>query len=255
MTSASILSKASRVRSIVRQGDRSPAIFLFSDLFVHCRDMQVCAPGYQDRKRGKVGRTRVPLCSRSIPISSSARVGDKTTAIPATNCAEFFSNAAPSGLPTACILIRRDGWYDNAAPRLAAGLGMIVRSRASLLLDPEVERLPLARTPDQVRVHPESGMAHAFRLSVRSPDPDRTPGVSGHRQASSSGSLSLRWKAARWYDRRRVCAHASFPGAFRPRWPGDVPASRLVRDRADRRRQQTGVRPMGLSHLHSHLLD
>jgi hypothetical protein len=73
--------------------------------------------------------------------------------------------ATKLGLPTASMLLRLDGLYGDAAPLLdvlTADLGVIARSRDYHLLDLEVVRLALARFPDQVSTHPESGMTRAL---------------------------------------------------------------------------------------------
>ena len=69
------------------------------------------------------------------------------------------------GSPTASVLVRLDGLYGDAAPcsmcsRLV--LAVIARSRAYHLLDLEVVKQALARAPDQVSTHPESGMTRAL---------------------------------------------------------------------------------------------
>jgi hypothetical protein len=63
------------------------------------------------------------------------------------------------------VLLRLDGLYGDAAPLLdvlAAGLGVIARSRDYHLLDLEVVKQVLAHVPDQVSIHPESGMTRAL---------------------------------------------------------------------------------------------
>jgi hypothetical protein len=63
------------------------------------------------------------------------------------------------------MLVRLDGLYGDAAPLLdvlTADLGVIVRSRAYHLLDLEVVKQALARSPDQVSTHPENGMRRAL---------------------------------------------------------------------------------------------
>lgn len=74
--------------------------------------------------------------------------------------------------------LRLDGLYGDAASLinvLSADLGVIVRSRAYHLLDLEVVKQALARSPDQVSTHPESGMVRAlYDCPNRSFDPSRT---------------------------------------------------------------------------------
>jgi hypothetical protein len=78
------------------------------------------------------------------------------------------SYATQLGLPPASILVRLDGLYGDAAPLLdvlSADLSVIARSRAYHLLDLDIVKLRLLRSPDQ-RAHP-SGKRHdasALRL-------------------------------------------------------------------------------------------
>ncbi len=75
------------------------------------------------------------------------------------------SSATKLGLPTASVLLRLDGLYGDAAPLidvLGADLGVIARSRDYRLLDLEVVKQALARAPDHVSTHPESGMTRAL---------------------------------------------------------------------------------------------
>jgi hypothetical protein len=134
----------------------------------HRRFDQVCAPGYQGRKRGEVVRTRSVLLQAHThqflgtfggPGNGDYR-GELRRAIQVS-----ISYATKSGLPTASMLVRLDGLYGDAAPLLdvlSAGLGVIARSRAYHLLDLEVVQQALACSPDQVSTHPESGMTRAL---------------------------------------------------------------------------------------------
>jgi len=73
--------------------------------------------------------------------------------------------ATKLGLSPASVLLRLDGLYGDAAPLLdvlAAGLGVIARSRDYRLLDLEVVQQALAHAPDQVSTHPESGMTRTL---------------------------------------------------------------------------------------------
>jgi hypothetical protein len=134
----------------------------------HRRFDQVCAPGYQGRKRGEVVRTRTVLLQAHThqflgtfggPGNGDYR-GELRRAIQV-----ITSYATKLGLPTASMLLRLDGLYGDAAPLLdvlSAGLGVIARSRAYHLLDLEIVQQALARSPDQVSTHPESGMTRAL---------------------------------------------------------------------------------------------
>ncbi len=134
----------------------------------HRRFDQVCAPGYQGRKRGEVVRTRTVILQAHThqflgtfggPGNGDYR-GELLRAIQV-----ITSYATKLALPTASVLLRLDGLYGDAAPLidvLTAGLGVIARSRDYRLLDLEVVQQALARVPDQVSTHPESGMTRAL---------------------------------------------------------------------------------------------
>jgi hypothetical protein len=134
----------------------------------HRRFDQVCAPGYQGRKRGEVVRTRTVLLQAHThqflgtfggPGNGDYR-GELLRAI-----AVITSYATKRVLPPASVLLRLDGLYGDAAPLidvLTAGLGVIARSRDYHLLDLEGVQRALARSPDQVSTHPESGVTRAL---------------------------------------------------------------------------------------------
>ncbi len=134
----------------------------------HRRFDQVCAPGYQGRKRGEVVRTRTVILQAHThqllgtfggPGNGDYR-GELRQAIRV-----ITSYATQLELSSAFILVRLDGLYGDAAPLLdilSAGLGVITRSRAYHLLDLEPVKQTLARTPDHVNTHPESGMTRAL---------------------------------------------------------------------------------------------
>ena len=137
-------------------------------LFRSRRFDQVCAPGYQGRKRGEVVRTRTVILQAHThqllgtfggPGNGDYR-GELRQAIRV-----ITSYATQLELSSAFILVRLDGLYGDAAPLLdvlSAGLGVITRSRAYHLLDLEPVKQTLARTPDHVNTHPESGMTRAL---------------------------------------------------------------------------------------------
>jgi hypothetical protein len=134
----------------------------------HRRFDQVCAPGYQGRKRGEVVRTRSVILQAHThqflgtfggPGNGDYR-GELLRAIQV-----ITSYATKLALPAVSVLLRLDGLYGDAAPlidALSAGLGVIVRSRDYYLLELPVVQRALARTPDQVSTHPESGMIRAL---------------------------------------------------------------------------------------------
>lgn len=134
----------------------------------HRRFDQVCAPGYQGRKRGEVVRTRTVLLQAHTrqflgtfggPGNGDYR-GELLRAI-----AVMTSYANKLVLSPSSVLLRLDGLYGDAAPLidvLTAGLGVIARSRDYRLLDLEVIQQALSHAPDQVSTHPESGITRAL---------------------------------------------------------------------------------------------
>jgi hypothetical protein len=134
----------------------------------HRRFDQVCAPGYQGRKRGEVVRTRTVLLQahthQFLGTFGGPGNGDYRGELLRV-LQVITSYATQLTLPLTSVLLRLDGLYGDAAPLidiLTAGLGMIARSREYRLLELEVVQQALARTPDQVSTHPESGMTRAL---------------------------------------------------------------------------------------------
>jgi len=147
-----------------RQAARQRALPQTDDLPApHRRFDQVCAPGYQGRKRGEVVRTRTVVLQThthqllgtfGAPGNGDYR-GELRRAI-----GVITSYATHLGLSRVSVLVRLDGLYGDAAPLLdvlSTGLGVIARSRAYHLLDLEIVKPRLLRAPDQVSTHPESG--------------------------------------------------------------------------------------------------
>jgi hypothetical protein len=149
----------------------------------HRRFDAVCAPGYLGRKRGEVVRTRTVMLQAHThqflgtfggPGNGDYR-GELLRAIQV-----ITSYATKLGLPAASVLLRLDGLYGDAAPLidiLTAGLGVIARSRDYRLLDLEMVKQALARSPDQVSTHPESGMTRALYDCPAVPLTPTGPGV------------------------------------------------------------------------------
>ena len=151
--------QAARQRALPQTEDLPPP---------HRRLDQVCAPGYQGRKRGEVVRTRTVVLQAHTqqflgtfggPGNGDYR-GELRRAI-----GVISSYATQLGLSTASLLVRLDGLYGDAAPLLdvlSAGLAVIARSRAYHLLDLDVVQQVLTRAPAQISHHPESGMTRAL---------------------------------------------------------------------------------------------
>ena len=161
----------------------------------------VCAPGYQGRKRGEVVRTRTVILQAHTqqllgtfggPGNGDYR-GELRRAIGA-----ITSYATPLRLSPACILVRLDGLYGDAAPLLdvlSTGLGVITRSRAYHLLDLEMIKQTLARPPDHVSTHPESGTTRALYDCTSVPltpaGPEVRLVVATHAGTSSSPAVGI----------------------------------------------------------------
>jgi hypothetical protein len=167
----------------------------------HRRFDQVCAPGYQGRKRGEVVRTRTVILQAHThqllgtfggPGNGDYR-GELQRAI-----GVITNYATQLGLPPASILVRLDGLYGDAAPLLdvlSANLGVIARSRAYHLLDLEVVKLRLLGAPDHVSTHPESGMTRALYGCASVPltptGPEVRLVVAAHDATSSSPAVGV----------------------------------------------------------------
>jgi hypothetical protein len=134
----------------------------------HRRFDQVCAPGYQGRKRGEVVRTRTVVLQahthQLLGTFGGAGNGDYRGELRRV-IGVITSYATQLGFSRASVLVRLDGLYGDAAPLLdvlSANLSVIARSRAYHLLDLEVVKQVLTRAPDQISTHPESGMTRAL---------------------------------------------------------------------------------------------
>jgi len=134
----------------------------------HRRFDQVCAPGYQGRKRGEVVRTRTVLLQahthQFLGTFGGPGNGDYRGELRRATQV-ITSYATMLGLLPASVLVRLDGLYGDAAPLievLTAGLGMIVRSRAYHLLELPAVQQRLLRAPEQASTQPESGMRRAL---------------------------------------------------------------------------------------------
>lgn len=134
----------------------------------HRRFDGVCAPGYTGRKRGEVVRTRTVVVQahthQFLGTFGGAGNGDYRGEL--LRAIELISSYATKfAFPLAQVLLRLDGLYGDAAPLIdvvAAGLGVIVRSRDYSFLDLEEVKQALSRPPHQVSIHPESGMSRAL---------------------------------------------------------------------------------------------
>jgi len=134
----------------------------------HRRFDQVCAPGYQGRKRGEVVRTRTVVLQAHTHqfLGTFGGPGNGDYRGELRRATQVITSYATTlGLPSASVLLRLDGLYGDAAPLLdvfSADLGVIARSRAYHLLDLDVVQQTLVRAPVQVSTHPESGMTRSL---------------------------------------------------------------------------------------------
>lgn len=167
----------------------------------HRRFDQVCAPGYQGRKRGEVVRTRTVILQahthQFLGTFGAPGNGDYRSDLRRATQV-ITSYAARSGLLPASVLLRLDGLYGDAAPLLdvlTAGLGVLVRSRAYHLLDLEMVKQILARVPVQVSTHPESGMTRALydcpAVPLTPAGPDMRLVVATHPATPSSPAVGV----------------------------------------------------------------
>ena len=134
----------------------------------HRRFDQVCAPGYQGRKRGEVVRTRTTMVQahthQFMGTFGGSGNGDYRGELQRT-LQVITRYATAHKLLLSQILVRLDGLYGNAAVLtqvLDTTLGMIGRSRDYALLDLAEVQAVLARPPVEVCTHPESGAARAL---------------------------------------------------------------------------------------------
>ncbi len=127
---------------------------------------QVCAPGYLGRKRGEVVRTRtvvLQMHSRQwVGTSSGAGNGDYREELRSA-CRAIHTYLDAYQLPHAMGLLRLDGQYGDAAVIAQmgdVGLPVVVRGRASHLLNhPQIQQV-LDQPPASVVTHTNSGVVY-----------------------------------------------------------------------------------------------
>ncbi len=167
----------------------------------HRRLDQVCAPGYQGRKRGEVVRTRTVVLQAHTHqfLGTFGGPGNGDYRSELRRAIQVITNYATQlALPLASVLLRLDGLYGDAAPLLdvlTAGLGILARSRAYHLLDLSVVQQALACPPDQVRTHPESGVTRALydcpAVPLTPAGPEVRMVVATHRATTSSPAVGI----------------------------------------------------------------
>jgi len=167
----------------------------------HRRFDQVCAPGYQGRKRGEVMRTRTVVLQAHTHqfLGTFGGPGNGDYRSELRRAIQVITTYATQlALPLASVLLRLDGLYGDATPLLdvlTAGLGILARSRAYHLLDLSVVQQALACPPDQVRTHPESGVTRALydcpAVPLTPAGPEVRMVVATHRATSSSPAVGI----------------------------------------------------------------
>ena len=128
----------------------------------HRRFDQVCAKGYQGRKRGEVVRTRTVVLQahthQFLGTFGGSGNGDYRGEL-LRALQVLLDYGKQVGVLAQQIVIRLDGLYGNAAPLrdvLSSGLGVIARHKDYHLLDLAVVQAVLATAPAASCTHPES---------------------------------------------------------------------------------------------------
>jgi hypothetical protein len=134
----------------------------------HRRFDQVCAKGYQGRKRGEVVRVRTVVLQahthQFLGTFGGAGNGDYRGEL-LRAIGVLKSYAKQVAIPIEHIVIRLDGLYGNAAPlsdALTSGLGLVARSKDYQLLDLAQVQSVLAEPPAAICTHPESQATRAL---------------------------------------------------------------------------------------------
>jgi len=129
---------------------------------------QVCAKGYQGRKRGEVVRTRAIVLQahthQVLGTFGGAGNGDYRGEL-LRAIQVLLGYGQQVAIPPERILLRLDGLYGNAAPLsdvLTSGLGLIARSKDYQLLDLAQVQAVLTGPPAATCTHPESQMTRAL---------------------------------------------------------------------------------------------
>jgi hypothetical protein len=134
----------------------------------HRRFEQVCAKGYQGRKRGEVVRTRTVILQAHTHqfLGTFGGVGNGDYRGELLRATQVLTQYAKQvAIPPENVVIRLDGLYGNAAPLsdvLASGLGVIARSKDYHLLDLAQVQAVLTGPAAVICTHPESQTTRAL---------------------------------------------------------------------------------------------
>ena len=152
-----------------RQAARQRALPHTSDLPAASRRFeQVCAAGYQGRKRGEVVRTRTTILHAHTQqwVGTFSGTGNGDYRGELLRAAEVIAHAVThQHLPVDHAIVRLDGQYGNGtvvADLERLGLGWMTRGKDYALLDLPQVQARLARPPDQQTTHPETGTCRAL---------------------------------------------------------------------------------------------
>lgn len=149
--------EAARQRALP-QGDDLPPAFRRLD--------NVCAPGYQGRKRGEVVRTRTTVLqahSSQWLGSFGNRGNGRYREDLRKGLAAIGRYLATHQLPQERTLLRLDGQYGNGAVLSdVAGFAFVTRGKDYHLLDHPLIQARLHLPPDQVQQRPESQMERSL---------------------------------------------------------------------------------------------
>src|SRR5436305_9063398 len=152
-----------------RQVARQRALPHTADLPAASRRFEeVCAAGYQGRKRGEVVRTRTTILQAHTQqwMGTFSGTGNGDYRGELLRASEVIGHAASQQhFPVDHAIVRLDGQYGNGtvvADLHRLGLGWITRGKDYALLDLPQVQARLALPPEQQITHPETGTCRAL---------------------------------------------------------------------------------------------
>lgn len=150
-----------------RQAARQRALPHTSDLPPAQRRLdEVCAPGYQGRKRGEVVRTRTTVLQAHTHqwVGTFGGVGNGDYRGELRRAVKAISACMKAqSLSLSQAVVRLDGQYGNGAiVEDLAGLAYVMRGKDYHLLDLKAVQMRLLAPPDAQITHPETGAGRAL---------------------------------------------------------------------------------------------
>ena len=159
-----------------KQAARQRALPATPDLpQAHRRFDRVCAPGHLGRKRGEVVRTRTTILQAHTHqfLGTFGNPGNGHYRHELKRARSVIATYAHAlSFPLSRVVIRLDGLYGDAAPLAdllandpdegTEGPAVVVRGKAYHLIAQPAIQQRLQLPPDQVTVHPESGVSRAL---------------------------------------------------------------------------------------------